>query len=102
MRSQIESMRGSDAALIGLEEYTPEDFSSFSEAKDLIVMAGYTSESLFITSQNAIEKNAMRQEREAFSEYIKNLDSENVIKSQEKQIKNNETSLHALSENMKN
>ena len=88
---EIESKRGSDAALnlfpryncldailIGLERFAPDDFSSFSEANDLIVMVGDTSESLFTTSQNVIEKNAMKQEREAFCEYIKNLNQEQI------------------------
>lgn len=87
----IESMRGSDSALnlfprynyldtilIGLEEFTPDDFASFSEAKELIIMAGYTSGSLFTVSQNAIEKNVMQQEREAFCKYIKNLNQEQI------------------------
>ncbi|MHB8061736.1 MAG: hypothetical protein ACYDG2_03740 [Ruminiclostridium sp.] len=35
-------------------------------------------ESLFTTSQNAIEKSAMQQEREAFCDYIKNLNQEQI------------------------
>jgi hypothetical protein len=67
-----------NSILVGLEEFTPEDFSNFTEAKDLIILVGYASESLFTSTQNTIEKNAAHQEREAFCEYIENLDQEQI------------------------
>lgn len=67
-----------DAILVEVEKFTPEDFSSLVEAKDILIHAGNTSESLFTASQSSIAKKAMQQEREDFIEYIKNISHEQL------------------------
>ena len=65
-----------DAILVEVEKFTPEDFSSLVEAKDILIYAGNTSESLFTASQSSIAKKTIQQEREDFIEYIKNISHE--------------------------
>ena len=67
-----------DAILVEIEKYTPDDFSSYLEGKDILIYAGNTSESLFTGSQSGIAKKAMQQERENFIEYIENIDHEQL------------------------
>jgi hypothetical protein len=67
-----------DSILIELEKFIPEDFSSFSEAKEVIVLAGNTSESVFTRPLSTIDKQVMQQEREAFCEFINNLNQEQL------------------------
>lgn len=67
-----------DAILIELEKFIPEDFSSFSEAKEYIILAGNISESAFTRLLRTIDKQAMQQEREDFYEFINNLNQEQL------------------------
>ncbi|EGO63400.1 hypothetical protein [Acetonema longum] len=67
-----------DAILIEVEKFTLEDFSSFLEAKELIILAGNTAESIFTRSLNTLAKRVMQQEREAFCEFIHSLNQEQL------------------------
>jgi hypothetical protein len=57
-----------------VEAFTPADFASLSEARELLAAAGETAESLFTRPPNGeIERQAMEEERTLFAEHVRGL-----------------------------
>ncbi|MBA3530685.1 MAG: hypothetical protein H0T73_02030 [Ardenticatenales bacterium] len=61
------------AVMDEVEQFTPQDFASFEEARELLKVAAFTAESLFTKDRDALALVYMRETRQAFCEYIENL-----------------------------
>jgi hypothetical protein len=69
------------AILIEIEGFVPQDFSTFTEAKALIILATSTANDIFTSSVNgSIEKSVMAEERTRFIDFIKSLSPDELSK----------------------
>jgi hypothetical protein len=69
------------AILVEIERFTPQDFSTLEEAKELITTTCYLAEDMFTKAPNSpIAEKAMEEERKAFVYFIQTLSEEELDK----------------------
>lgn len=62
-----------------VEAFTPADFASLADARELLAAAGETAESIFTRPPNGeIERQAMGEERTLFAEYVRGLSEDEL------------------------
>ena len=70
-----------NAILVEVERFTPQDFSTLEEAKELISASGHLAEDMFTKAPtSSIAKKAMEEERTAFVHFIQTLSEEELGK----------------------
>lgn len=69
------------AILNEVEKFTPADFSSIEQAKELLILSGQIADDIFTEKiSSKIEGNAISEERDKFCSYIKYLTNEDLLR----------------------